>query len=151
MTVDCFREQIARLTDQWKHAYGKERGNVIWKIVKDMPDEFMIDTANYYLAYGKSAPLGAEFEKQIALFQQRKASYRSSGGEGSFVGLLQKAADKIPDVDEQRRDYARACVDLVRKKTLGQINARQFEEGCQIIDQVASVLKRPVDRGNNGR
>lgn len=147
MTIDCFQVQIKRLSSQWANAYGKERADIIWQLVKRLPDDFMVDSVNYFLGYSRSAPLAKEFEEQMARYETRAAQNRSSGGgAGGFAGLMGSAltAFEATNPDAHRLAMARECVSLVRKKTLGQINMRQFGEGCDMIDQVAAILKRPV-------
>jgi hypothetical protein len=149
MEPQHFQAQIKRLNEQWKGSYSNERCAMIWLLVKELPNDFMVDTCNYFLGYLRKAPLCAEFDEQIARWKDRQARNRCSGGDNPGLDLVStlKAAERAGTASKASpasMEYARACVKAVVDKVTGRMTRDQFwNEALPFIDEVGRQLKRP--------
>lgn len=134
-----FDEQIKRLESQWPNAYKTERIKILWAAFKDVSYFDFRDAVNYCLGNSKSAPLVLELEKAV---QIAKNNYYSSKRleEANTMEALLHAADNNRTADPE---FVDRCLKLLDDLYNKRITKKQFDEGCDLLDQAAKLYRRP--------
>lgn len=145
-----FEKEIKRLSETYgDRMYGKERQLLLFRCVQKMPNDWMTDSVNYFIASSRSAPLLKEFNEQMEDHSQRSRERYMHGNPGlptrmnanSPLEILEKAAAISPE----SKDFAKFCVEAIKQKVSGKVSKEQFwKEVMPMIDQTAQVMKRPV-------
>lgn len=138
MELEFFQQQINRLKNQWPNAYSTERQKIFFNTFKDVANFDFRDAVTYCLGNSKSAPLVLELEKAI---QIAKNNYYSSKRleQANVLNALDYAADNNTTADPEFVDKCMKLLDdLYNKK----ITKKQFDEGCDLLDQAAKLYKR---------
>jgi len=124
------------LRDQWANSYGAERVSVLWNAFQTVPDGDFCDAVTECLANHRAAPLVKEIGEEVNKTQARSAENRTYTGmsESGFGRVLAETARRAPN-----KEFARECITLLHKKETGQISDEQFQQGCDYLDQAATL------------
>jgi hypothetical protein len=138
MNLHEFNEQIERLKLNYgDRAYPNPRVEILWRAFQKTPVGDFVEAVEECIAHQRQPPMFAELEKSIGEARARSAErIRRSNYGGSFAEVLDSAAKKSPN-----KEFAKACVDVVRKRTMGQLNSEQFEQACKYLEQAAHEMK----------
>ena len=134
-----FDEQIKRLESQWPNAYKIERIKILWAAFKDVSYFDFRDAVNYCLGNSKSAPLVLDLEKAV---QIAKNNYYSSKRleEANIMGAMEYASENNKTADPE---FVDRCLKLLDDLYNKRITKKQFDEGCDLLDQAAKLYRRP--------
>jgi len=139
MDSSTFNDQIKRLRTQWPHAYGEERIKILWAAFKDVSNFDFRDAVSYCLGSAKSAPLVLDLEKAV---QIAKNNYYSSKRleEANIMGAMEYASENNKTADPE---FVDRCLKLLDDLYNKRITKKQFDEGCDLLDQAAKLYRRP--------
>jgi len=142
MEAQVFNDQIKRLKTQWPHAYGEERIKILWAAFKDVANFDFRDAVTHCLGSSKSAPLVLELEKAV---QIARNNYYSSKRleEANVMGALESAADNNTTADPE---FVDRCLKLLDDLYQKKITKKQFDEGCDLLDQASKLYRRSVKK-----
>jgi len=139
MDSSLFNDQVKRLRTQWPHAYGEERIKILWAAFKDVSNYDFRDAVSYCLGNSKSAPLVLELEKAIQVARNNYYSQKRLE-EASTMGALLEAADNNKTADPE---FVDRCLKLLDDLYNKKITKKQFDEGCDLLDQAAKLYRKP--------
>lgn len=72
MNTVHFQNQVTRLMDCYGNkAFPKERCQLLWNKVKDLPDEWMTRTVDNFIAYQDKPPLQGDWDERIQKEQNK--------------------------------------------------------------------------------
>ncbi len=121
-----------------KEAYPNERVELFWRAFKSVAAGVFTEAVDECIGTQRQPPLFKELTEAVAQAGMREAErVRHQMHRSSFLGIMEDALPKTPN-----KEFAAACVKLVKDKIRGVINSRQFEEGCQYLEQVAAINRR---------
>lgn len=137
MELEFYQQQINRLKSQWPNAYSTERQKILFNAFKDVANFDFRDAVTFCLGTSKSAPLVLDLEKAVMIarnnyFSQKKAE------EASVMGALEYAAENNTSADPE---FVDRCLKLLDDLYNKRITKKQFDEGCDLIDQAAKIYK----------
>jgi hypothetical protein len=137
MTSEFFAKQTDRLRGLWPHAYPAERVTMLFNAIKSMPDFWMEQTTNSFIANARRPPLLQEFLEKIGEYEDRKKrdEIGTRWGSGSMAPIgreLEKLAARSPN-----KEFAKECVKLLNQKIKRKISDQEFEQGVALLEKAA--------------
>ena len=136
MTGSEFDAQIARLESQWRGTYGQERRALLFSAFRNVPPEDFRDAVEQCLATQRAAPLLDVLTVEVDRAKTRRMQngYRAAGG------FYETVADAAKSNQRADREFVRACLQLLRDKLGRKLTMEQFQQGCDMLDQVADQI-----------
>ncbi len=138
MTELQFNQQVERLEDQWRMAYGHERKAILWRVFgKTEAGEFQ-EAVSDCLATMRNYPLVKELSEAINGVKVRAAEGRAYDETrvADIAGFLGAAAERTANFE-----FAKACVDTLEKKLHGELTPSQWQEACGLLEETAKQLE----------
>jgi hypothetical protein len=140
MQKQTFSAQLDRLKSMWPNSFGAERVNLIFNAVKSMPDFWMEQTCNQFIADWRGAPVLKDFIQKINEQETRDAQNRVSSGGGfvsglGFLGELEYASKRT----SASKEFVGECLKLLRDRLNNKISQAQFLQGCDLLDKAAGA------------
>jgi hypothetical protein len=137
VTPKQFAKQIERLTKVFGAKYPQERTALFWRAFQHVMDNVFEDAVDELIANCRSAPMMKELDAAVIKakgrdHEQRKMSQLQSANP---IALLTGGTKR-----EFMPEFMGECYDLLEKLKTRQITMKQFEEGCDLLDQVAAGL-----------
>ncbi len=140
MTTPVFAKQIERLRGTYgERAYPKERMSLFWLAFERVTDEVFSEAVDELIATNRSAPLLREIESAVSEAKVRDAERRRLSGAG-YLETLRDAQAKAPN--QQTKEFAKGCVDLVTRLTSRKISKEHFLQACDMLDLAAREMNR---------
>jgi hypothetical protein len=137
MDTNFFEDQIKRLKLQWPNSYSPERLKVFFNALRDVSNYDFRDAVTYCLANQRSAPMLSELTEAIAkaksiYFEQKRIDELKKD---SFLNIENNGgADP---------EFVAKCKELITAFWDKKITKKQFDEGCDLLDQAAKLYRRP--------
>jgi hypothetical protein len=136
MTPGDFEKQVQRMESQWPRTYGQERKALLWQAMKDVHPEDFQSAVDSCLASHRAPPLLEQLSTEVDQARVRR-SQNSARGVGGMYETLDTAAKNNKTADPE---FVQACLKHLRSFLSGQIDRKQFDEGCGYLDDVARKL-----------
>lgn len=138
MDLSTFDLEMARLSSQWPNAYGEQRRKIFFNAFRDVANFDFRDAVTHCLATCKGAPLLPELTDAI-IKAKTNYLYQKRIDEAKAKSALDWAYENNTTADPEFVDKCMKLVDdLYNKK----ITKKQFDEGCDLLDQAAKLYSK---------
>lgn len=145
MEPGCFRVNMQRLRNEWKNSFGEEKTQLFWNKLKHLPDEFMEDATNEFIANRRAAPILNDFfsyQDEFAKRQTEKSARDRAVSMGTFTAdALNEVYNPENYTDPEIRARIKGRIELLGQKQCGKISNKIFQEGLDFYDQCAADQK----------
>lgn len=153
MEKTVFDEQIARLKRSYDTQYKKfydlpERIALFWRAFSRVHNDTFVEAVDECIASYGTAPMMKQLNAAVDRARAREIERRAE----ERLALpapkdpLAAAAEAAPT--EARRDFARACVQMIGMKYT--MPPAQWEEGCRMLEETARAMGNYTCRTCNG-
>jgi hypothetical protein len=137
MEINFYEQQMNRLKEQWPNAYSKERMKVIFNAFRDVPNFDFRDAITHCLGNSKGSPLLPELIEAVNKTRSIRLQKERIDEEAAF-GALDYAAKNNTTAD---REFVNQCLKLYDDLITKKITKKQFDEGCDLLDQAAKLFR----------
>lgn len=122
---------------QWPNSYGNERKKLIWAAFKEVEDWQFTDAVTECLGSCRAAPLIEDLSKGVESAKRR-----------GYQQELRKAVNPLEILSDAEMlnttadpDFVKTCIKLLQDYQSGLINKKQFDQGCNLLDETAKQFK----------
>lgn len=140
MTNEFFITQVKRLKDVYgEKAYPDERVRLMWNAFKNCFDEVFKEACDDLITHRRTAPMLPEMLEAVDVCINRDKERRLQTQQvisGQDVLTQMKAASKI----SPNKDFSSMCIKLLDDYQKGKLTKKQFEEGCDFLDETAKKI-----------
>lgn len=138
MEIEFFDFEIARLKNQWPNAYSPERIKIFYNAFRDVANFDFRDAVTHCLATCKGAPLLPELTDAI-IKAKNNYLYQKRVEEEKARGALDWAYENNTSADPE---FVDKCMKLLDDLYTKKITKKQFDEGCDLLDQAAKLYAK---------
>lgn len=122
-----------------------ERVSLFWQVFSNVPNDAFVDAVNQLIGEHMKPPMLKEISKAVEEAKVRSNSYRQGGN--AFANVL---GDAVANNQSADPDFVKACMklygDRYDPRKQNRLTKEQFEEGLQMLDQVAKQLSPKRER-----
>lgn len=122
---------------QWPNSYGNERKKLLWAAFKDVEDWQFTDAVSEALASCRAAPLIEDLTRGVQ--QAKDRGFRQSVAKPVNMNEILSDAEILNTTADP--EFVKTCVKLYRDYSDGLITKKQFNQGCDLLDQTAKQFK----------
>lgn len=138
MDLSTFDLEMARLSSQWPNAYGEQRRKIFFNAFRDVANFDFRDAVTHCLATCKGAPLLPELTDAI-LKAKTNYLYQKRIDEAKAKSALDWAYENNTTADPE---FVDKCMKLLDDLYTKKITKKQFDEGCDLLDQAAKLYAK---------
>lgn len=148
MNDKFFASQIARLEDQWRAAYGKERTAILWRCFQHVQDGEFQEAVSECLATQRSFPLLKELEAAVGIARTRSAERRAVAAADRMLASTNLTELAEVATKESSREFARACLKLAADRK--SYTPEQWKQAMNMLEKTSGELTGTCPKCMNG-
>jgi hypothetical protein len=133
-----FDDQMKRLKSQWGNFYSDERQKALWEVLKHYSGNIFESAINYCLLNCKTAPLLSDIQKAIKVSESNFYENKKIDNANYLNAFLNINDDGITC----DKDFKNKCTEHLRNFLDKKITKKQFDEGCDLLDQAALIIQQ---------
>lgn len=142
MIHEIFNDQIDRLKDVYgARNYSNERIKVLWHSYGREPDSVFVLAIDIVIASERSCPLHPQIDKALSQARGMVNSVKYPIIPGANIYEQLQEISKIEN-DELKKEFVGECLEIIKSKLDRALSPKQFQESCDLLDEVASNIKK---------
>jgi len=110
-----------------------------------MPDYWMEQSVNSFIANNRTAPMLKEFIEKVSEYEdKKKREIDTAYSSGNMFEILQASAKYT-----KNKEFAAECLNILKQKIDGKLTEEQFKQACDVMDIAAKRFNPDICKNCN--